>query len=184
MNWLKSILSRKALNKVSSTLNESNIEIPQSLFLDNQSPVLETHEEMHKENALEDFLNQDYFNMGYEAGFQYHSSEVLEHTIRKFKSQYILLIDMFIDEKSSEMGALKIHKAEIEELSPKTLKQIDSKLIDLEKLISKITEQKELTVEDEGWIMVPVNIFRLGFIQGLEKYHEVKTFATSTGLFN
>ena len=190
MNLLKSIFGGKSHK--TENMDERNhgiqdqdyqLDIPEDLFIESQAPA-EIEQVRSLENRLNLFINKDYFNQGYDMGYNTHSSDILEQMIRKLKSEFILLIDQVIDEKKSLLSELKKHMAEVDGLSDRVYKQLEQKVEDLDSSVSILTGQKSLTVEDEGWIMAPVNVFKLGFIHGLEKYHEVKTFASSTGLFN
>jgi len=184
MNWFRRLLG---LNEDQMKSNENNqdakIEIPESLFIENNPPSVEK-EISRAESKLNKFLNDDYYNQGFNAGYHYHSAEILEHYICKIRSEYLLLLDQLIDDDKITIQELKFHYTEVDGLSEKSCKQIENKIIDLEKEIQEIEKQKGLCVEDEGWLAVVLNIFRLAYIQGLEKYHEISLFAKSSGLFN
>ena len=161
--------------------------VPENLFVDQNPPQQQDKNtpdfSPKSKSIIEEFINRDYYNQGFEDGYQYHSKEIMDQTIRKIISEYIFLLDRLIDEKESEITQLEIHRSNVEGLSDRTTEQLQTKKAAFENNIVTLRTQKELASQKEGWIMVAVNVFELAYKQGMEKYHDLKTFTGSTGLF-
>ena len=181
MNILSKLLGNKTkaekpldmINNLPNTVEEiktDNIP-PIDLFIDNEPPqpekqvVIETHP-----NKITGFLNRNYFSMGVNDGYEYHSQETLEIGKKKIKSEFQFILDQSIQEKLQKRLQIKnliVHIAQIAETTKQTL---ENTIEEINSSLRILQNQKELSAENEGWVMNAIHSYHQGFIQGLNDY--------------
>jgi hypothetical protein len=154
-----------------------------NLFVDEQPPYLKEAQKQPS-NSIEKFMNQNFQSDGYKNGYDFPETEYLESKIKLIKSDFRLVIDMAIDNKKAELYELKLHFIKVSGISQRLEAQLEEKIKFVEKDIEELEKQKNLSVDNEGIIASSIHAYRLGFIQGIEKYQQEKFFAVTTGLFN
>lgn len=172
---------------VSSTVHSENLEkIPaEDLFIDNNPPKSESNKNRPEgsKSKLSAFLERDFYAIGKRDGYISHSKETVELWNRKTRSEFQLIMDQMIQEKREHHLTLTNHLASVGSLHETTSLQLNNRLNDLTQDINQLVKQKELSVDDEGWVMRAIHGYREGFTHGLNDYMEgeilinpVKTF--------
>ena len=152
------------------------------LFADTQQPTSSNASTM-KNNRLQDFLGADYNAKGFSDGYEYHSTELLEHKIHIFKAEFRQILDETIDQRKQDVFLLRNQLIETRGLSERLIEQIELRIAEFKDVIAKLQREKEFSVEDEGLVMKTIHQYREGYLRGCRDWHEVKLFAQSTGLF-
>lgn len=193
MSWFSKMFKEKsdieALTsdpKMNQQVMTDLVRVPENLFVDNEQPVAEQENfsDPGNDTNIQSYLEQDFFNKGYKDGYDYHSNDTLVHHIKSIKTDFRIKLDLLIDLKRRKILELKNQHIEVEGLSERLCRQIDTLLSDLTITIERLEKEKELSAIDEGWIMKAVHNYRDGFFRGLEIYQEERLIGISTGFFN
>ncbi len=171
--------SEKAISNNADVVSDS---VNRQLFVEEQAPVAE--DQAIAGTLLTDFLNRNYEILGFNDGYTYPNAEVLNAKLRKLSTDFRIVLDKMIDEKRSCVNELKFHLINTRGVSERLEEGIHAKITEVENLVHELDLQKVLSVEDEGMIAPVINNYRLGFLQGLERYNQEKILACSTKLFN
>ena len=129
------------------------------------------------------FLGRDYWGMGRRDGYLSHTAESLEMWRRKTKSEFQLVMDQLIQDRSEQRLTLLNHLAGIGTIHAATSAQLKNTLQELEAEMERLTTQKELSALEEGWIMNVLHSYQLGFTQGLQEYIESENLVKGNSLF-
>lgn len=153
------------------------------LFVDHDAPFKgRSTVASQPRNIIKDFIQKDYRQMGYKDGFEYHTERELQNGIRKIKADYLLVIDQAIDEKNSLLVKFKNKAYDVGGLD--VSKKIQNEIIRCEDLLEDLKAQKELSVDDEGWVATAIHSYRRGFVSGLNDWHEGDLLLESNSIFN
>jgi len=159
------------------------LDVSEDLFLNN-TPTRPKTEIKSEKNILQQFLDRDYFVEGYDAGYKWHSNEILENRIKQFKAEYRYNLDIRIDSINKEITDLENHRANIKDMSHLLEVQLDNQINATKKVLSKVMQEKELSAQDEGLVMTCIHKYKQGFLQGTNAFLEENIIASTTGLFN
>ena len=189
MSLLNLFRSKKQIQ--SPTLSESNILtepsvlpiVDRAIFSDENEPEPFITSGA-KPTALDQFLDQNYESIGNKDGYSYPENEYLENKIKLMKADFKFAVDKRLANLRSEVVELKIHIIKTHGISERLEAQLNEKVKQHELNIHELDMQKILSTDDEGFISSAVYAYRLGFIKGVEKYHQEKLFIGTTGLFN
>ena len=107
--------------------------------------------------------------MGQNDGFEFHTFETLSVAKSKIKSDFVFCVDQAIEERKSQKLEILNTLVKIGEL-PEIKNLLTNQLQDLEERIATLKEQKELPVDNEGWVMKAIHAYHLGFVQGLNDW--------------
>lgn len=167
MKLFKSIFGKNRINESNKNVDVQN-DILENLFIDNEPP-LKNRGEVENESYLtiKDFLNRDFFNEGKTDGYNYGTQERCDNKIKLIKANFLLELDKIIDEKNNVIQKIELRKNEIGNLSPVAIINLDLIKNNLQKIIDELKIQKELSVDNEGWIMNALHAYKLGFNEGL-----------------
>ena len=166
--------------------NKFSTVVDEDLFVENKAPENEDSEQnkANSESLLLQFLDQDFFNSGYQDGYHYHSQEMIANRIKQIKAEFRNVIDKVIENKRTKLTEFRCQGLDVEEVSDRLRKKIQLHIDSISASLDRLEKEKELSVSEEGLIMSPLHQFRNGFIRGLELYHEEKIIGDCTGLFN
>jgi hypothetical protein len=142
----------------------------EELFINPEPPTPIKEFSKAKEGKIENFLKQDYMFRGQLDGYIKHSNEALLVYKRKIKSEFLFLVDQLIQEKEQRKLQSLNTLVDVAGISEGVKSQLENVIRALETSIETLETQKELSVEDEGWIMPALHEYHLGFMQGLEDY--------------
>jgi hypothetical protein len=147
-------------------------ELSEDLFVDSTVP-LSKHQTDHTGKAgnstLSSFFAKDYRFMGQNDGFEFHTFETLSVAKSKIKSDFVFCVDQAIEERKSQKLEILNTLVKIGDL-PEIKNLLTNQLQDLEERIATLKEQKELSVDNEGWVMKAIHAYHLGFVQGLNDW--------------
>jgi hypothetical protein len=194
MNWFSKIFSNKTDNRNhgtdpasvqdATTLQGLTPAITEDLFVDNQAPEVENETGKDTGISIRAFLEQDFNGSGYKDGYNYHSVEMKNNRIKSLKATFRFQLDLSIEEKRQALLQLRTHNIDFEGLSERMTRRITAVEEEQKSFIARLEKEKELSVEEEGWIMKPIHEYRDGFLRGADAYNEEKILAGSTGMFN
>lgn len=177
MRILKYLFSSKDKNETSiaepAIITETQTEIVPSmdLFIDNEAPrPKQTVEQPH--SRVNVFLNRNYNSIGIHDGYRYHSQETLETAKKKIRAEFQLIIDQAIQEKLESRLQLKNMIVDVNKISDDARQKLENTIGALESSLIILQSQKELSVENEGWVMNAIHSYQQGFIQGLNDWLE------------
>ena len=171
------LFGKKSSSKAeASTADLSNDTLvpPMNLFIDNTPPSTEpeTKQVVTIPNKLSGFLGRDYYTLGKRDGYQSPSQETFEIWCRKTKSEFQLIMDLMIQEKSELHLKFLNHLVGVGSIHETTAAQLRNTLEELNASIDQLNKQKELSADSEGWIMNAIHGYHEGFTQGLNDYME------------
>lgn len=182
MNILKSIFGRSSKTEHLSAETfapqvtpavESQTENtpPIDLFIDSEPPQGE-HQKVvfESKSKISAFLERNYHSIGSHDGFEYHSFETLEIGKKKIRAEFQLIIDQMIQEKLERRLQLKMMIVDVEKISDETRRNLELTIEELNTSIELLNKQKELSSENEGWIMNAIHSYHQGFVQGLNDF--------------
>jgi predicted alpha/beta hydrolase family esterase len=75
-----------------------------------------------------------------------------------------------IEEKSERRLQLRMMLVNIERISDETSRNLELTVAELNDSIALLKTQKELSAENEGWVMNAIHGYHQGFVQGLNDY--------------
>ena len=152
--------------------------IPENLFIDkNQPEIMEEIPEV--ETSLKKFLDKNHQGYGERDGYRCHSLVMLESSKKQIKSEFRLIIDQMLQEKQLRVFELKQLIVQLSGISETTIQQLRNNIDELQSAIEVLEKQKLLSSEDEGWVMVAVHSYHIGFMVGLEDYIQSESLLNS-----
>jgi hypothetical protein len=143
---------------------------PVDLFIDNEPPTIGQQFQTESQSKITSFLNRNYHSMGTNDGYEYHSQETLETGKKKIRASFQLMLDQEIQEKSDRRLQLKNMIVDVAKVSDETRQKLENTFEELNISINKLQKQKELSIENEGWVMNAIHGYHQGFVQGLNDY--------------
>lgn len=182
MNILKTIfgssnknehLSAKAFAPQETSVVESLPENtpPIELFIDNEPPQGQQQKTpSDSKSKISTFLERNYHSIGINDGYEYHSFETLETGKKKIRAEFQLIIDQMIQEKSERRLQLKMMIVNVEKIADETRRNLELTIDELNTSIELLNKQKELSSENEGWVMNAIHSYHQGFVQGLNDF--------------
>lgn len=171
-------------NQASDALLESNINVLENLFVDNNPPVQDHEQVIENSSSLKSWLEQDFSRNGFDDGYYGHSAETLENKIKSIKADFRYRLDLKIDAARQEVMILESNKIDVEGMSVSMVKKVALKVDTIKANITELEAEIALASIDEGHVMIAVHQYRDGFLRGTEAYQEEKLIAGSTGFFN
>ncbi len=162
---------------------EPEVDVMKDLFVEDHPPQHMDEADPRTESILKTFLEKNYGVRGFNDGYQSRSKEMLDCNLLRFKAEYRIILDQLIDKKGGEIFSLRNELIISKSLSDRLPDQLQLRIEELQSLINKLEKQKELSIDDEGWVMLPIHNYREGFLRGAQAYQEEKFLASSTGLF-
>lgn len=148
---------------------EENIP-PVDLFIDNEVPQPEQQVAPESQNIITVFLNRNYQAMGINDGYEYHSQEAMETAKKKIRAEYQLIIDQSMQEKLASRLQLKNMIVDVKNISADARQKLENTVEELNSSLSILQKQKELSAENEGWVMNAIHSYHQGFVQGLNDW--------------
>lgn len=143
---------------------------PVDLFIDNEVPQHEQQVVAETQNKITVFLNRNYHSMGTNDGYEYHSHETLEVGKKKIRAEFQLIIDQSIQEKFGSRLQMKNLIVDVSKISDDAKQKLENTVEELNSSLALLQKQKELSAENEGWVMNAVHNYHQGFVQGLNDY--------------
>lgn len=190
MNWINKILNRKSnqnsngnpMNSFDNSMYEVNV--PQELFIDEKEPGIKEETTTKNKSSLTLFLEADHYEKGYSDGYLYHATEMMTHGIKSIKARFRMEADQSIQVKKALLLHTENELIDAEGVSDRIERKYQGIIKNLNEQIDRLEQEKTLSAEDEGLVMIAIHPYKEGFIRGLEKYHFENNIGLSTGLFN
>lgn len=142
---------------------------PIELFIDNEAPQPEKHVEQ-PQSRVASFLNRDCRSVGIHDGYEYHSQETLEAAKKKIRAEFQLIIDQSIQEKLVNRLQMKNMMVDVNKISDDARQKLENTIEELDASLAILQSQKELSAENEGWVMNAIHTYQQGFVQGLNDW--------------
>jgi hypothetical protein len=144
---------------------------PSELFLDDEQP-LPNQEIEDTPSRIKEFLDRNFHSQGVRDGYDYHSKEALDNANKKIKAEFLLIVDQVIQQKNVHKLSIRNLIIDVNQISETTTKKLENTTFELEASITLLQKQKDLSIENEGWVMVAIHGYRQGFIEGMETFVE------------
>jgi len=125
---------------------------------------------------IKEFFSRNFVNHGRYAGATQRTNEALTLGIAAVISQFQNVISMAISEKRSKLDNLQNVAAQSEGVSDIVSTQLHLAQEKLERDISILREQLELSEQRRGWILAALNEYRIGFDRGLREAIDFEVF--------
>lgn len=160
-------------------IDEPKIEGPtMELFIESEEPKKPKLNPSSQSKLLL-FLNRDFHSVGIREGFEHHCSETLDNAKKKIRSEFQLIIDQQVQEMCDKKLQLQNLIVDVNAVSALTLKKLENTIADIDRSIDLLLKQKELSIENEGWIMNVLHSYNQGFKQGVDDYIAGEDFLNS-----
>ncbi len=148
------------------------------LFIESQEPPRKTIQ-AEQPGKISLFLSRNYHALGVHDGYEYHSSENLMTGKRKIGAEFRLVLDQEIQEKEEKQLQLENLIIDVSSVSPLTLQKLQNTLQKIGVAIDRLEKQKELSIEEEGWVMNAIYSYQQGFNQGVSDYIDSEAMLNS-----
>jgi hypothetical protein len=108
--------------------------------------------------------------MGINDGYEYHSLETLETGKKKIRAEFQLIVDQCIQEKFASRLQMRNLIVDVSKVSDDARQKLENTVEELNSSLALLEKQKELSAENEGWVMNAIHSYHQGFVQGLNDY--------------
>ena len=179
INW---ILGKKATNVADNTpkvdqntLVETTAPLaelaPDKAIATEQEPILKKERRtMQRPSAIHDFLEKNYWQFGYDHAIQFPTNDRKLSALTRIRADYRHALQqaeqlIFSEKESHEQELLRI--SGISDVLDAQLKRRNK---ELENILGQITQQLELSVDDEGWVAPVLAAYKDGFVVGTMEY--------------
>jgi len=171
----KNAIERNPVTVMMENANKNEVLIsgqipPVDLFVDNQPPQNEIINSEQIPNKLNQFLKRDYLSIGFNDGYEYHSNETLDSGKRRIKADFLLIMDQSIEEKQIERLKTKNLLVDVQKVSEDASKKLENMIEELNLSINSLQRQKELSIDNEGWVMTAIHSYHFGFRKGIDDF--------------
>jgi hypothetical protein len=156
--------------KTTAMDNQQNNIPPVDLFIDNEAPQQEQIPTTEKQSKITVFLNRNFNSIGVNDGYEYHAQETLEIGKKKIRAGFQFIIDQCIQEKFEARLYVRNMIVNVAHISEATKQTLENTLEEINSSLSILQLQKELSAENEGWVMTAIHEYNQGFIQGLSDF--------------
>lgn len=140
----------------------AEIEISKSVFVDEDAPQADHA----PEGLLNEFLNRNYWSMGYSYGYKYRSAEILKNHIAKIQSDFIEVIDKRIQELDDVIDQIKQGHTRGKGISVEVDELYCEKLGQAQESVKTLINERDLVAVGQGKVAKSINDFRLGYNEG------------------
>ncbi len=149
------------------------------LFVDNEEPAFKIKPEEKPKNRIMELLNRNFHAMGINDGFEYHTKDTLDRGIMKIKAEFQLIIDQEIQGKREKLLQMRLLVVDVRKINEETRERLELNIEELNNSLELLLRQKELSSEDEGWVMNAIHNYQQGFTQGLNDHIDAESFINS-----
>jgi hypothetical protein len=145
------------------------------LFIDSEMPSVQ----LKSVSKISAFLARNFHVIGMRDGYGYHSSENLTIGKRKIGAEFRLLLDQEIQDQENKQLRLENLIVDVSLISDLTLQKLQNTVTNIKSSINLLQVQKELSTEEEGWVMNAVYGYKQGYSQGLMDYIDSESLLNS-----
>ncbi len=189
MNFYQRIFGKKSTPAVSTqemsdaqTQEDNSFNFYKQLFVEN-TPPSSMDSAKKKVSKLNEFLATDYSTIGFSDGYELHNKELCDHKKNIIMAEFRQLVDEAIDGHRQDLFQLRNQLIETNGLNDGLTQQLELRIAEIRGLITKLEQEKQLSVEYEGLVIKSIYQYSEGFLRGCTDWHQAKLFAKSTGLF-
>lgn len=185
---LFNLWSKKESNPAQPAAEAETVEIPRSLFVNDNPPsepprtevarpaeVDTTPERVEEVGVLQEYLQRDHFTAGYADGYRFHSNEVKANKINALLSEFRNLVKLRIEQVNAEILNIDHAIIDLEGLSEAMIQKIKLTRENLVEQRNQLQRELELSVDKEGLVAHVIHTYEDGFMRGVEQW-----FAEST----
>ena len=157
---------------------------PVDLFIDNEVPQPERLATAETQSIITVFLNRNYHSIGINDGYEYHSQETLETGKKKIRAEFQFIVDQEIETMSQQKLKMRTLVIDVTKISDEARQKLELTIEEVNTSLSKLEKQKELSAENEGWVMNLIHSYHQGYVQGLNDFISGENFLTVPNYFN
>jgi hypothetical protein len=181
MKLLEKLFGWKATENETSVIDEpiTDNELPFDLFINDIDPSNDQDLQAQSKSRISTFLDCNYHSIGLKEGYETRSTEILNRGKKKIRSKFHLIMDQMIQEKSERRLELKMMVVKVEGIESETKRNLELTIDELDSSMSLLQTQKELSVENEGWVMNAIHEYHQGFSQGVNEFIEQENLLNS-----
>ena len=169
-NW---ILGKKENSQAVETMQPSH-----ELFVETAPPAEEPAPDVRRKDrranqrpaAVHDFLQQDFYQLGYNHALQFPVQERREAALNSLRSDYRQALQKAQQTVSSEKETHEQQVLSFTGVSHVMDAQLQRRTRELESLLAQLDQQMELSVDDEGWLAPALARYNEGFVVGAMQY--------------
>lgn len=150
-----------------NVVSEQSDDLFKNLFMETEQPPAVAPKDNLQPSKISEFLNRNYESKGLREGYEYGTLELLDNSIKQIKSELLIILDQMIEEKRLGVLNLVNQIPAVFNIAPVVVTQLENAIVETKNSIADLQKQKELTVENEGWVMNGIHSYREGFIKGV-----------------
>jgi len=115
------------------------------------------------------FFSQNFINQGRYTGSLQKSQDSLEQGTEAVIAQFQNMISIVMDKVQAKIDDLRKLEIQSEGVSGPYSEQLRAACVRLERDLSTLNEQLELSGKRKGWVLAALNEYRIGFDRGLRE---------------
>lgn len=115
------------------------------------------------------FFAQPYFNFGRHHGSKYRSDEALDSGLNDLIGGFQSILADLIERRQTLDNRIQIEILGLENYSESVTNQLRLRSEQLQTEIANLRNQTDLSEQHKGWIIAPLNEYRLGFDRGVRE---------------
>jgi len=187
MNFISKLFSKNGSHEsteqvLTAPASDIRNEELREVFADNNPPA--DNYEIKNENYLRIFMEQNFYQKGYNNGYEFHSAQSLENGIAVIRSEYQQLLSIRIDDMNSEIYTLELNKMQVDGMPGNIQDQFELRINAIRESIKNCKEEYEKSSNNSGNVEFSIGKYKEGYLNGQQQYFNESAFAGSTGLFN
>lgn len=156
---------------INPTLATSNIN-PKPADQGNMRPQVKNSVTYTYPADIRQFLDRDYFIIGFDAAMQYPHAENKQYLHRTISAEYRLILQDVAQRMDAQIAEQERLNIRTQGISAILEKEIQSRILQLNSLKQSLEGQLILSIDNEGWIAPSLARFELGFLNGILQYHQ------------
>jgi len=150
-------------------------EVPKNIFMD-ENPPLDEPLQKSERNRINFLIEFDYEREGMKDGFNIPNQSVLELKLERFKAEILKEYEVLINEKIEKIQKLNSLKTASENIDTLFAAQLILDIANLETDKTTLISEKVQIENGRGSYLIVENNYKIGFIQGMEKFKQVEIF--------
>jgi hypothetical protein len=154
---------------------EVQTDVPKSIFMD-ENPPLEEPIKQTERDRINFLIEFDYEREGMKDGFNIPNQSVLELKLERFKAELIKEYEVLINEKIEKIQKLNSLKTASENIDTLFAAKLILDITNLEADKTTLLNEKTQIEMSKGAYLIVENNYKIGFIQGMEKFKQVEIF--------
>ncbi len=154
----------------------------ENIFVNKDEPV---REETRKSiSPLDEFIERDHYRMGFNDGYNTHSTDAMRGKANIIKSEFRNLLSHKIEELRKLVLELEDHFINVEGMDERMEKKLQKRIDYTKEKCQDLESEKALSVVDEGMVMQCIHKYNDGYLAGTQQYIDENLLANTNGLFD